>query len=202
MTLSPPGCPREDSGFNSVKDLVDFAKHSPGKLAYGSSGPGSIHQLLVEQFKQLAGVDILHVPYKDSAPAQEALVAGEVQLFSGGSLVRPLVQSGRLRHLGVLDTKRLSLFPNVPPITDVLPNYVHTGVWQGFFGPPALPRPILNRLNSDIVKAVKTPAVQKRLTDMGVQPIGVSPDEFAAKLVQNIETVGKIVKIAGIKGEQ
>lgn len=187
---------RADSGLDSVGDLVERARKNPGKLSYSSFGPGSVTQLLGEQFKQLAGVDILHVPYKGGAPAQQALVAGEVSLSFGGSSMQPLVQSGRLKHLAVLDEKRSPNFPDVPSIRDTLPNYTKIGVWSGFFGPRGLPAPMVARLNMEIVRALREPKIESRLTSMGVQVIADSPGQFREKLARDIALVEKVIKDA------
>jgi tripartite-type tricarboxylate transporter receptor subunit TctC len=192
---------RAEAGVNTLRELIDLAKRNPGKLTYSSFGIGSINQVLGEQFKQLAGVDILHIPYKGGAPAQQALAAGEVTLSFDGSSTQSLVQSGLLKHLAVLDNKRFPIFPDVPPINDTLPDYTRIGVWSGFFGPPGLPQPILARLNTEIVKALNAPEVQSRLTSMGVRIIGDTPEEFREKITRDIALVGKVIKAAGIRPE-
>lgn len=192
---------RADTELNSLRELIDFAKRNSGKLTYSSFGIGSINQLLAEQFKQLAGVDILHVPYKGAAPAQQALVAGEVALLFGGSATQPLVRSGRLKHLAVLDDKRFPIFPDVPSINDTLPDYTRIGVWSGVFGPRGLPQPIVTRLNMEIVRALNNTEVQSRLTSMGVRIIGDTPEEFREKIARDTALVAKVIKAAGIKPE-
>ena len=192
---------RAEMGVNSMRELIDMAKRNPGKLTYSSSGIGSINQLLAEQFKRLAGVDILHVPYKGAAPAQQALLAGDVSLFFSGSSTQTLVQSGRLKHLAVLDDRRFAIFPDVPSINDTLPDHTRIAVWSGFFGPPGLPQPIVSRLNAEIVKVLKTAEVQNRLTSAGVRVIGDTPAEFRDKITRDIALVGKVVEAVGIKPE-
>ncbi len=192
---------RADMGVNSVKELIELAKRNPGKLTYSSSGIGSINQLLAEQFNRLAGVDILHVPYKGAAPAQQALLAGEVSLFFSGSSTQALVQAGRLKHLAVLDDRRFANFPDVPSINDTLPEHLRIAIWSGFFGPPSLPQPIVTRLNAEIVKVLRTAEVQARLTSAGVRVIGDTPAEFRDKIARDIARVGKLVEAVGIKPE-
>jgi tripartite-type tricarboxylate transporter receptor subunit TctC len=192
---------RPEMGVNSVQELIDLAKRNPGKLTYGSSGIGSMNELLAEQFKRVAGVDILHVPYKGAGPAQQALLAGEISVFFSGSSTQALVRSGRLKHLAVLDDKRFANFPDVPSINDMFPNYTRVGIWSGFFGPPGLPQPIVTRLNTEIVKVLKTAEIQSKLTALGVLVIGDTPAEFREKIIRDIALVGKVVKEVGIKSD-
>lgn len=186
---------------NSIKDLIDLARRNPGKLSYSSSGMGSIHQMIGEQFKQLAGVDILHVPYKGAAAAQTAVIAGEVSISFLGSGAQPLVQAGTLKHLAVLDDRRFPIFPDVPAVNDTLPEHRRIGVWMGFFGPAGMPRSLLARLNAEINKSLNSQDVSGKLTAGGLKVIGSTPEEFSNKLKADIELIGRVVRTAGIKPE-
>jgi tripartite-type tricarboxylate transporter receptor subunit TctC len=170
-------------------------------LTYGSSGSGSHNQLLAEQFNRAAGVDIVHVPYKGAAPAQQALLAGEISVFFSGSSTQTLVKSGRLKHLAVLDDKRYATFPDVPSIKETFSEYPRIGVWSGFFGPAGLPQPIVRRLNTEIVRVLHTPETRNKVAALGVLVIGDTPEEFRDKIARDIALVGKVVKEAGIKPE-
>lgn len=190
---------RSDLPVNSVEEFIDYAKRNPGKVTYSSSGPGSIFQIITEQFKQLAGIDLVHVPYAGAAPAQEALVRGEVTMLVAGSAASQYVRSGTLKQLAVFDTKRSPQFPNVRPISELFPSYRKIGVWMGFFGPAQLPENVVTKLNGEINKALAIPETQAKLKSIGIDPVGTSPAEMLARLEADLKHVGEVVRLAGIK---
>jgi tripartite-type tricarboxylate transporter receptor subunit TctC len=165
----------------SVKDLVDLAKKSPGKVTFASSGPGTSHQLSGELFKTLAGIDILHVPYKGSAPAHIDLMSGTVDLmFDNIVPVTPHIKSGKLKALAVTTKTRASTLPEVPTMAEAgFPDF-EAVAWFGLLAPAATPKPIVERLNREAVAALNSPDIKARLTDMGATVVANKPEEFAA----------------------
>ncbi|MFM9969008.1 MAG: Bug family tripartite tricarboxylate transporter substrate binding protein [Burkholderiales bacterium] len=187
---------------NSVKELLEYGKKNPGKLTYSSSGTGGALHMVAEMFKSSFSIDILHVPYKGSAPAITALATGEVSLaFNGTSESVALYKAGKIKILAVAEPKRYVHLPEVPALAETLPNYERPPGWFGFFGPTGLPQPVLARLNSEIVKALNTPDVNGKLDQIGLTVIGNSPAEFAALLKRSIELYSQAAKLAGVKPE-
>lgn len=187
-------------GFKSVKDLVAYAKAHPGKLSYGSSGPGTISQQEMELFKQAVGVDIAEIPYKSTSQAMTDLIGGTLPVFP---VVVPLVaqhlQTGRATALAVLDSHRSDLLPNVPAISEEVsvPGYAPTPVWYGFVAPAKTPVPVVNWLEKTINMAMDTPEVRTRLTSLGAQRITVSNEQFASDLRTEYEKAGALAKKLG-----
>ena len=187
---------------NSIKELLDYAKKNPGKLSYSSSGTGGALHMVAEMFKSSFNIDILHVPYKGSAPAIMALATGEVTLaFNGTSESVALARAGKIKILAVAEPKRYVHLPDVPALGEVLPGYERPPGWFGFFGPPGMPKPVLSRLNTEIVKALNTPDVRDKLDQIGLTIIGNTPEEFASMLKRSIELYGQAAKLAGVKPE-
>jgi tripartite-type tricarboxylate transporter receptor subunit TctC len=186
----------------SAKDLVEWAKKNPGKLAYGSSGTGSPHHLSGELFKQVSGIDMVHVPYKGAAPAVQDLIGGQIlAVFTTLSTALPHIRAGRIRAVGFVEAKRQASVPEIPTIGESLPGYAMPASWLGFFGPAGLPEAILKRYNAEIVKAVQSPDVRARLEAAGMPVVGTSSDEFARMVREDIDTFRRIVTAAGIKPE-
>ncbi len=186
--------------LNSVKDLVAYAKANPGKLSYGSSGPGTISQQEMELFKAAVGIDIPEIPYKSTAQAMTDLIGGTLALFP---VVVPLVaqhlQSGRAKALAVFDKRRSPSFPNVPAISEevTVAGYEPTPVWYGFIAPARTPNDAVNILSTLIQNAMNTPEVQTRLTALGAQPIRVSNEQFAADLKSEYEKASQLARRLG-----
>ena len=187
---------------NSVKELLEYSKKNPGKLTYSSSGTGGALHMVGEMFKASFNIDILHVPYKGSAPAIAALTAGEVALaFNGTSESLALARAGKIKILAVAESKRYLHLPDVPALAEVLPNYERPPGWFGFFGPTGMQQPLVSRLNSEIVRALNTPDVYAKLDQIGLSVIGNTPTEFAALLKRSIELYSQAAKLAGVKPE-
>ena len=194
--------PTNSLPFASVRELLEYAKKNPGKLTYSSSGTGGALHMVAEMFKSSFAVDILHVPYKGSAPAIMALTTGEVTLsFNGTSESVALANAGRIKILAVAEPKRYVHLPDVPALGEILPAYERPPGWFGFFGPPGLQKPVLSRLNSEIVKALNTRDVFEKMDQIGLTVIGNTPEEFAAMLKRSIELYGQAAKLAGVKPE-
>jgi tripartite-type tricarboxylate transporter receptor subunit TctC len=182
---------------NSVKELIAHAKANPGKLTYGSAGMGTAHHLIGEQFNALAGVDILHVPYKGSSPAVADLVGGQVSLmYDTVASCLPHIKAGKLRPLGVATAKRSASLPDVPTIAEAaLPGFEVT-TWFGFVAPAKTPAEIITRLNTEIVKILNMPDVRERLLASGSEPVGNTPEQMAAQIARETAAFAKIVKQA------
>lgn len=187
---------------NSMKELVDYARRNPGKVSYGTSGVGTTHHLSGELIKQIAGIDMVHVPYKGGAPVAQAVASGEVQvaLLSNTSGMAP-VRAGKARAIAVLGDKRIAELPDVPIIAESLPGVERSADWLGFYGPAGLNHAVLDRLHAEIIKALNDPQVVAGLHAAGMEVFGNTPEEFAALIKRDIELYRKMVPIAGIKPE-
>jgi tripartite-type tricarboxylate transporter receptor subunit TctC len=186
----------------SVKELIALARARPGQLSYSSSGAGNSGHLAAELFDSMAKIKILHVPYKGTAPAGIALLAGEVQLtFSSIPTVLPHVRSGRLRALGVGNAERIPSLQEFPTIAEAgLPGY-EAYAWGGMIGPANLLAPVVQRLSREIVEILRMKEVTDRMLAEGTVPTPSGPDEFAAYIKAELKKWGEVVKIAGLKPE-
>jgi tripartite-type tricarboxylate transporter receptor subunit TctC len=187
---------------NSVKELIALARARPGRLSFGSAGIGSPNHLSLELFQAMAGISMVHVPYKGSGQLVGDLLAGQVQLASMGLPVAvPHVQSGKLRAIAVTGAARSPLLPEVPTVSEAgLPGFEVTS-WYGVFGPAGLPAGIVAKLNSEIGSAVTAPEVKERLAALGAEPSVKAPDQFARYVRQEITKWAKVVKDSGAKAE-
>ncbi len=187
---------------NSVKELIALARARPGQLSFGSAGNGSPNHLSLELFQTMAGVRMVHVPYKGSGQLVGDLLAGQVQLASMGLPVAvPHVQSGKLRAIAVTGAARSSLLPEVPTVSEAaLPGFEVTS-WYGVFAPAGLPADIVAKLNSEIGSAVTAAEVKERLAALGAEPSVKSPDQFGRYVRQEIAKWAKVVKDSGAKAE-
>lgn len=183
----------------SVRELVVLAKSKPGQLQYGSGGSGSPPHLSAEIFKSMTGTNILHVPYKGVTPALTDTVAGQVQMvISVIPAALSTVRAGRVRALGVTSAKRTPLMPELPTIAETVPGYEFIG-WYSLFAPAKTPAGILARLNAEVVRALKTPEFQERLTALGAEPIGSTQKELATFLPVQMAKMSKAVKDSGAR---
>jgi len=186
----------------SVGELLALAKSKPGSLSYASTGNGSSNHISMELFKSLAGVDILHVPYKGSAPAVTDLLGGQVQLmFDNTPNVLPHVKGGRLRALGSSRAKRDALTPDVPTVAEAgVPGY-ELSVWFGMVAPAGTPKEIVQKLNAEVIKILAMPDVRERFLAQGVEPQGSTPEQFAEHIRSEMAKWAKVVKDAGVTAE-
>ena len=188
-------------GFKTVNDLIAYARANPGKLSYGSSGPGTSSQQEMEVFKQAVGIDIVEVPYKSTAQAMTDVIGGTLPIFP---VVVPLVsqhiQTGKAIGLAVFDTRRSATLPNVPAITDEVsaPGYTPTPVWYGFVAPAGTPASIVNALSTMINAALETDDAKARLANLGARRITVSNEQFGADIKAEYEKAGALAKRLGI----
>ncbi|MDH4294174.1 MAG: tripartite tricarboxylate transporter substrate binding protein [Betaproteobacteria bacterium] len=183
----------------NVRELLNLAKKTPGKLNYASSGNGTVTHLAGELLKLLGKVDIVHVPYKGGAPALTALVSGEVDMsYENSLIITPHIKSGRVKALAVTGAKRSALLPDLPTIAETLPGYSASG-WYGLFAPAATPKPVLARLNAEAVKALRAADVADKLSGQGAEPIASSAEEFTAFVRSEIDKWANVVKAARMR---
>lgn len=186
--------------INSVKELIAYAKANPGKLSYGSSGPGTISQQEMELFKQALGLDIQEIPYKSTAQAMTDLIGGQLPLFP---VVVPLVaahlQTGRAKGLAVLDARRSPLLPDVPAITEEgnVGGYVPTPVWYGFVAPANTPPQVIASLNGWITAAMNSAEVKAKMPTFGAQTVSVTNEQFAADLRTEYDKASALARKLG-----
>lgn len=184
----------------NVRELIALAKAKPGYLNAGSSGVGTPNHFGTELLKWLAKVDIVHVPYKGGAPALTDLLGGQIQMaFSSVPAVLPHIKAGRLIALGVGSAKRSPALPNIPTIAEAgVPGYEYT-TWYGIFAPAKTPRPLIARLNAEIVKAMESPDIKERFTALGGDPDPGTPEELRAYMANESAKWAKIIKAANIR---
>jgi tripartite-type tricarboxylate transporter receptor subunit TctC len=187
---------------NTVAELVALAKAKPGTLSYASTGNGSSNHISMELFKSLAGVEIVHIPYKGSGPAVSDLLGGQVHLmFDNTPNVLPQVKAGRLRALGSSGAKRSTLTPDVPTVAEAgVPGYEVT-VWFGLVAPAGTPREVIQKLNAEVTKILAMPDVRERFLAQGVDPVGSTPEQFADHIRAQMAKWAKVVHDAGVKAE-
>ena len=194
IIVAHPSVPASD-----LKQLIEYAKKNPGKLNYGSAGVGSATHLNMELFRSMAGIDIVHVPYKGSTQARQDVLAGQVHLAMDGLLpVQPLIKDGRLKPIGLTSSKRAQSNPEIPTIGEVVQGYA-TDTWYGILAPAGTPKDVLAKLHAAASKALHSPAVRDRLTKLGAEPVGNSSEEFRKLLEAEQKVWAKVVKDSGAK---
>jgi len=186
--------------FKSVRDLIAFAKQNPNKLNYASSGNGTPGHVGFELFKTMTGTQAVHVPYKGGAAAITELIAGQVQIMlESTNSITPHARAGRVRGLAVSGPKRAETLPELPTIAEAgVPGYEAT-TWTGMVGPAAMPRAIINRLNTELNQMVASAAYKEKVTLIGSEPLGGTPEQFAQYIRSEYAKWGDIVKRAGAR---
>jgi tripartite-type tricarboxylate transporter receptor subunit TctC len=185
----------------SIPELIAYAKANPGKMNYGSAGAGTPQNIACELFKMMAGVDLVHVPYRGGAPATTDLIAGHLHLiFAPLSESIQHIQAGKLRPLAVTTAARLDVLPDVPVVADFVPGYEASG-FAGIGVPKNTPPEIIDRLNKEINAGLADPKIKTRIVELGGTVIGGSPQEFATIISEATEKWAKVIKFAGIKAE-
>jgi tripartite-type tricarboxylate transporter receptor subunit TctC len=185
--------------IHSVQELIAYAKANPAKLNFASVGVGSQPHLAGELFKQMTGVDIVHVPYTGAAPATTDLLAGTMDMgFLNAPPLLPHVQSGALRALAVTTLKRSAQLPDVPTLDELGLKGFDVGTWYGISAPAKTPQPIVARLADTIAKVLRTPAVTGKITSQGAEIFLLGPDEFAAYLKKDAARMAQVIKTANI----
>lgn len=185
-----------DLPVKSVPELVAYAKANPGKLSFGSVGIGSAHHLAGEAFKQRAGIDIVHVPYRGSAPVLQDLMGGQIQMAFDATALQ-LVREGRVRALAVASSKRWPDAPEIPAMSEVgFPDFQFGG-WFGLFAPTGTPRPIVERINKEVNRILQMPDVKQRLNQIGLEPLGGTPEQLAEHVTRELAKWPALVKASG-----
>lgn len=186
----------------TVQELIAIAKEKPGQLNHGSVGASSMGHLGAELFRSMAGIRITQVTYKGAPQSLTALLSGEIQFYLIGSAgtAASHVKAGRVRALGVGAKQRIAVLPDVPPISDTLPGYEARG-WNGILAPAGTPRPVIERLNREIVKVVRSPEFNQVLASEGATPVGNTPAEFDAIIRADVKKWAKIIREAGIRAQ-
>ena len=188
-----------DMPAKTVAEFVAYVQARPGKLAYASSGPGSLAHLSMALFLKMAGLDMIHVSYKGNAPALADVLAGHVPaMFTNLSDALPHANSGTIRLLGVSSDQRVAQLPDVPTVAESGFPRFKTLTWNGLMAPAGTPKVIITRVADEVRRAVKDPALIERLATYGVDPLGSTPEEFAATIAADIPLWAEAVKIAGV----
>ena len=187
----------------NLREFIALAKAEPGKLNYASSGPGTPYHMAGELFKAMAGVDIVHVPYKGSSGARTDILGGQVQMmFDAITTMAPNVRAGKLRALATSGRVRSTVLPDVPTVSEAgVPGYEAT-IWLGIMAPAKTPKAIVDKLNAEITKALNDPAVKRAWAEQGAAPMTMTPEEFDKYVHDDIEKWAKVVKISGAKPDQ
>ena len=183
----------------TVAAFIAYAKAHPGKITDATQGNGTTSHLTAELFQMMAGVKFTHVPYRGSAPAQQGLLAGDVDImFENLGVSLGLVRSGGIKLIAVGTEKRISALPDVPTIAETLPGFA-SSTWFAVVAPPKTPAAIVDKISADIAAAVKDPAVQKRFADLSAEPVGDTPAEATAFMHAEVERWNKVIKAANVK---
>ena len=195
----------QNSPAKTLQDLIRMAKEKPGEVTFSSAGAGSLHHLSGEVMKRLTGTDMIHVPFKGAGPAMAALAGGEVNFgFTSMPSAMPLINAKRIRPLAVTSQKRMPALPDTPTMAEAgvpPPPGLDIREWYGVIVPAATPAPIVNKLNAEMVKVFKRPDVQTRLTEMGAEYVGSTPQALSKQLGNDVRTWAKWVKDAGVRAE-
>ena len=185
-----------------AKELIAYTKANPGKVSFGSSGVGAAAHLTQELFKQVSGADMVHVPYKGTAPALNDLMGGSLQILTDTpSALMPHVRSGKIKAMAVFSAKRLPGLADVPTITEAGGPAIEGSTWVLFLAPSATPRDIVNRLSAETAKAIHSPEMRARFESLGIESGGITPEQSAKFLDDEIAKWAKVIAAAGVKAE-
>jgi tripartite-type tricarboxylate transporter receptor subunit TctC len=186
---------------SSVKEFIALAKKQAGRLNAASGGNGSANHLSLEMFKQRAGIQATHIPYKGSGPATIALMSGEVDFSFAGALTSlPHIRSGRIKALAVTTLKPSPLLPGAPPLASLYPGFESTN-WYAFFAPAGTPETIVNKISREIANAIQLPDVREFMAKEGAEPVGSTPQEFAAFFKSEVSRYAQVIRSANIRAE-
>jgi tripartite-type tricarboxylate transporter receptor subunit TctC len=189
---------RSDLPVKNVKDFIDYAKQHGNSMNFGSVGSGSLSHLSGEYLNTLAGTHILHIPYKGGAPVMTAFMSGDIQAaFVTGLDGETLLQTGKVKYIGVGSKQPTQVVPGIPPIANTLPGF-KTAAWFGVLGPKGMPKDVVEKLNKAIVSALKKPEVSKKLIDRKVEPDPTTPEQLAKLIQEDRAQWGPVVKKANI----
>ena len=183
----------------TTQDLIAYAKANPGKLNYASSGSGTIYHLITEQFKYLTGTNMVHVPYKSSSVSRTDLISGQVNLMIDGmATMKPFIENGRIRAVGVTSAGRNPNMPNVPPVVEAVQGFVEEG-WVGMMAPAGTPQVAVDRFSAEIVKLLANPEIRKFYADQGNISQGSTPAAFGAVIKADIDKWAQVIKVAQVR---
>jgi tripartite-type tricarboxylate transporter receptor subunit TctC len=193
---------RNDLPVSNVAEFVDYAKKNPGKMNFGSTGSGSSNHLSMELFMKMTGTKLAHIPYKGSAPAVTALLAGEIDaLFDNVPNVVQHIKAGKMKVIGVSGLKRSALLPDAPTVAESgVPGY-EVNVWFGMQVPAGTPKPVVDKLNRDVVTLLKEPDVVKRFNDQGVEVVASTPEQFSTLVRSEVTKWTQLIRDANIRIE-
>ncbi|HYG53975.1 MAG TPA: tripartite tricarboxylate transporter substrate-binding protein, partial [Burkholderiales bacterium] len=187
-----------DSPLKSVKDLIEAAKREPGKLTFASSGAGASTHMSAELFKSMAGVDIVHVPYKGSGQAMPDVMSGRVSMmFENAPGAVSHIKAGKLRALAVTGLKRAAIMPELPTVAETVPGYESLS-WSGFAVAAGTPRPIIDRLNKETNLILQSADMRQKLAEQGAEAIGGPPEDFEKHIAAEREKWSRVIKTANI----
>ncbi len=184
----------------TLQEFIAYAKANPGKLAYASAGAGTPYHLAGELFKTMTGTDLLHVPFKNSGEARNAVMGGHVQMmFDAVTAMKSIIEAGQVRALATTGMTRSAVLPDVPTVNEAgVPGY-ETTIWLGFMAPKGTPQEIVDRLNAEITKIIAKPSIKEAFAKQGAVPMTMTPDAFGAFLKGDIDKWAKLIDKAGIK---
>jgi len=194
-----------NNGFppKDMRELIAYAKANPGKVSFGSSGIGAAAHLTTELLKQTAGIDMVHVPYKGTAPALQGLMAGDIQiLVDVPSSLMPHVRGGKIKALGMFSATRVEGAKEVPTVAEAGGPPIESSTWVLFLAPAGTPREIVTRVQQETAKAVQSPEIRERFVKLGIEPVGGTSAEAAKFLAEEIAKWAKVITTAGVKAEQ
>jgi tripartite-type tricarboxylate transporter receptor subunit TctC len=187
----------------TVKELIAHAKANPGKMLYASAGNGTLNHLAPEMLKALAGIDLVHVPFKGAVAALTDVAAGRQQLYIGALVsTMPHIKSGRVRAIGITGKKRSAMLPDLPTIAESGPRELRdydVNAWYGLLAPSATPQPIIQAVHQQVKKALQSRAVRRQLAEQGSEAVGSTPEQFSAFIAGEMHKWGAAVKTAGAK---
>lgn len=186
---------------NDMKEFIALAKQSPGRISYASSGNGGQQHLSMETVRHMAGIDVVHIPYKGFGQGLGDVMAGHVPLIFGGITASiQLTRGGKLKALGVTSAKRSAALPQVAAIAETLPGF-RIEAWYGFMGPPGLPREIVQRIHADVSTIVRRADFARRISDDALEPVLGPPEDFGARIAADLGSWERLIKAVGVKGD-
>jgi tripartite-type tricarboxylate transporter receptor subunit TctC len=188
---------------NTLPEFIEYARRSPGKVAYGTGGVGTLQHLTSELLKRMTGIDMVHVPYKSGNQSLQDLVTGRIQLlFAVVVTTQPMVEAGKVKMVAMNMDRRWKGAPEVPTMRELLPGYERPPAWMGYFGPAGLPQPITRRLHGEITKGMNQPDIVAIFDKLGLNiDLSESPEAFGAQVKRQLAQSGALVKSAGIEPE-
>lgn len=183
----------------NIKELIALAKARPGQLNFASGS--SVYQLCGELLKMTARIDVVHVPYKGGSLAVTDLLGGQIEmLFTGAPVTIPHIKAGKLKVLAVTNSKRAAVLPDIPTIGETLPGYEFNN-WYGIMAPRGTPRPVIDRLNGEVVRILALPEIREKFLALGADPLPTTPEQFATVIRVDAERAGKLIKAAGVRAD-